>query len=60
MDAYLWPLVSRRLIKTIIRQKKKNIGEIEKYSQKNICVWIVYFCVCLCRLYLPIIVRSRI
>ena len=30
MDAYLRLLVSCRLIMTIIRQKKKEIGEIEK------------------------------
>ena len=30
MDAYLRPLVSCHLYATIIRQKKKNFGEIEK------------------------------
>ena len=33
MDAYLWPLVSRRLYITIIRQKKKDFGEIEKIEK---------------------------
>ena len=42
MDAYLRPLVSRRLIPTIIKQRKKDIGEIEKYSQKNIYVRTAY------------------
>ena len=53
MDAYLQPLVSCHLITIIIKQGKKDIGEmekIEKYSQKNVYVRIVYnsFCVCLC------------
>ena len=30
MDAYLQPSVSCHLITTIIRQRKKDIGEIEK------------------------------
>ena len=41
MDAYLRPLVSCRLHMTIIRQRKKDFGEIgkiEKYSQKNVYV----------------------
>ena len=53
MDAYLRPLVSCCLFTTIIRQRKKAIGEIEKiekYSQKNIDVRIAYnsLCVCVC------------
>ena len=35
MDACLRPLVSCRLYMTIIRQRKKDFEEIEKYSQKN-------------------------
>ena len=42
MDAYLQPLVSCHLIMTIIRQRKKDIGEIKKYSQKNDYVGIAY------------------
>ena len=51
MDAYLQPLVSCRLITTIIRLRKKDIGEIEKikkYSQKNGKVVYNSFCVCVC------------
>ena len=75
MDAYLRVQVSCRLIMIIIRQRKKDIGEIgkiEKSSQKNVYVeivyntfilWVcvcVYVCVCLCWLNLSIIVCSRI
>ena len=35
MDAYLQPLVSRHLYTTIIRQKKKDFGEIEKRQSKE-------------------------
>ena len=53
MDAYLRPLVSCRLITTIIRQRKNDIGEIEKiekYSQTNVYDRIAYktSCVCVC------------
>ena len=33
MDAYLRPQVSFRFITTIIRQRKKDIGEIEKIEK---------------------------
>ena len=66
MGAYLRPLVSWHLIMTIFKQRKKDIGEIEKfvkYNQKNFYVGIVYntvcLCLCLCRLYLSIIVHGR-
>ena len=53
MEAYLRPLVSCCLYTTIIRQKKKDLGEIEKiekYSEKNVYVRIAYnfWCVCVC------------
>ena len=53
MDAYLQPQCSCHLIMTIIRQRKKDIGEIErikKYSLNNVYIEIVYitFCVCIC------------
>ena len=41
MGAYMRPLVSCCLYTTIIRQKKKDFGEIEKieiYIQKNVFV----------------------
>ena len=71
MDANLQPQVSCRLIMTIIRQRKKGIGEIKKikkYSSKNVYFEIVYstffvcvyVCVCLYRLYLHIIVYIHI
>ena len=50
MNAYLRPLVLCRLFTTIIRQRKKDNGEIEKIekteksSQKN--VRIVYYSFC--------------
>ena len=45
MDAYLRSLVLCRLYTTIIRQIKKDLGEIEKrekYCQKNVYVRITY------------------
>ena len=52
MDAYLLPRVSCRLITTIIRQRKKDIGEIEKtekYCQKNFTLGLhIPLCVCVC------------
>ena len=33
MDAYLQPLVSCRLYRAIIRQKKKNFGEIQNIEK---------------------------
>ena len=64
MDAYVRLLVSCRLYTTIIRQKKKDFGEIEqikKYSQKNFYVRIAYNSLCLCvgGLYLRIAVCGR-
>ena len=56
MVAYQRPLVSCCLITTIIRQRKKDIGEIEKYSQKNVRDVYISFCVCMCKSYLRIIV----
>ena len=65
--AWKRPLVSCRLYRTFITQRKKDLREIEKiekYSQKNIYVRIAYnsLCVCvcvcvcvLCRLYLRIV-----
>ena len=47
MGAYLRPHVSRRLITTIIRQRKKDIGEIEKCSQKNVRIMYNSSCVCI-------------
>ena len=65
MNSYLRPLVSCCLFTTIIRQRKKDITEIEEieeYSQ-NVYVRIVYdsfecVCVgvCVCGLYLRIFV----
>ena len=47
MDTYLLLTVSCCLITTIIRQRKKDIWEIEKYSQVNVYVKIyMYVCVC--------------
>ena len=49
MDVYIRLEVSCRLITTIIRQRKKDIGEIEKieiYSQKNLRIVCVCMCVC--------------
>ena len=57
MEADLQPLVSCRLIMTMIWQQKidiKEIEKIEKYSQKNVFVRIaynsvcLYVCVCVC------------
>ena len=45
MVAYLWPRVSCRLYKAIIRQIKKILEKwkkSKKYSQKNIYVRIMY------------------
>ena len=52
MGIYLQPLVSCRLI---IRQQKKDIGEIEKYSQKNVRVVYNSFCVCVCVDYIRVL-----
>ena len=48
MDAYLWPSDLCHLITTIIRQRKKDIGDIEKYSQKNVRTVYSSFCLCVC------------
>ena len=50
---YLWPLISCCLYTTIIRQRKKDFGEIEKigkYSEKNVYVRIAltHLCMCVC------------
>ena len=42
------PLVSCRLTLTIIRQRKNDIEEIEKYSQKIFRVLYNSFCMCVC------------
>ena len=63
MDAYLRPSVSYCLITTIIRQRKKNIGELKitKNTVKRIlglCITLFVFvcmCGCLCRLCLHIL-----
>ena len=57
MDAFLRPLAPCRFYPAIIRQKRKDFGEIEnieKYSQKN-----VFVCVC-AYIYLRIVVHGRI
>ena len=62
IEACLRPQISCHPLTTIIRQRKKDIGEIEKYSQKNVrivynslcvcvpmCVFMcIYTCVCVC------------
>ena len=52
MDAYLLLLVSCRLYTTIIRQRKKDFGEIEKiekYSQRMFILGFrIILCVCVC------------
>ena len=59
MDAYLRQVVSCCVYTTIIRQRKKDFREIEKYCQKDVYFRIAYnsFCVCMClyRLYLRIV-----
>ena len=63
MDSYLRPLVSCRLITTIIRQRNKDVREIKKikkYSQKNIYVGIVYNCVGVCRCVCMCMCQSRL
>ena len=52
-------------ITTIIRLRKKDIGKIEKYSQKNAYIGIacnsIYECVCVCVDYICVFtVSSRI
>ena len=48
MDTCLQPQVSCRLITTITRQRKKDIGKIEKYSQKELRIVYNSLCVCVC------------
>ena len=51
MSAYLRPQVSYRVTTIIIRQRKKDIGEIEKikkYSQMNVRIVYNSLCVCVC------------
>ena len=51
MEACLRPLVSWRLITTIIKERKNDIGEIEKfkkYSQNNVRIVYNSLCECVC------------
>ena len=56
MDAYLWPEVSCRLITTMIWQRRKDMGEIRKQSKECLDYVQMFVCVCVCGLYLRIIV----
>ena len=76
MDIDLRPLVSCHFYIAIIRQRKKDFGEIEKIKKYNQRMFMLelritlFFCmsvcvcvcesVCLCRLYLRIVVCGRI
>ena len=49
MVAYLRPLVSCRLYTTIIRQRKKDFGEIKKKKSKNTVKRMLTLELCLCK-----------